>query len=100
MPFLGATLSFSVDHAAYAVWVSCIRGQFSKCAILLPAGMPVSSTHCQIGSIVAVGIIESGPKSVQWNVLSKIVVAWVVTVPLAAVVAAMLLAALRPILSL
>ncbi|KAK9909250.1 hypothetical protein WJX75_009502 [Coccomyxa subellipsoidea] len=64
------------------------------------AGMPVSSTHCQIGSIVAVGIVESGPKSVQWNVLSKIVVAWVVTVPLAAVVAAMLLAALRPILSL
>ncbi|EIE25102.1 phosphate transporter [Coccomyxa subellipsoidea C-169] len=65
-----------------------------------PICMPVSSTHCQIGSIVAVGMIESGPKSVQWSVLSKIVVAWVVTVPLAAAVAAMLLAALRPILSL
>lgn len=64
------------------------------------AGMPVSSTHCQIGSIVAVGMVESGPRSVQWNVLSKIVVAWLVTVPLAACVAALLLAALRPLLPL
>lgn len=54
-------------------------------------GMPVSSTHCQIGSIVAVGIAEAGVGSVEWSVLSKIVVSWLVTVPLAAVAAAMLL---------
>ncbi len=60
----------------------------------------MSSTHCQIGSIVAVGMVENGPKSVQWSVLSKIVIAWLVTVPMAACVAALLLAALRPLLSL
>lgn len=54
-------------------------------------GMPVSSTHCQIGSIVAVGIAEAGVGSVKWSVFSKIVVSWLVTVPLAAVTAAMLL---------
>ena len=63
------------------------------------AGMPVSSTHCQIGSIVAVGLVERGPASVQWSVFYKILAAWGVTVPLAAVVAAALLAALRPALA-
>lgn len=70
------------------------------CLGILAAGMPVSSTHCQIGSIVAVGMIENGPRQVQWSVLSRIAIAWVVTVPLAAVAAAVLLAALRPLLRL
>jgi phosphate/sulfate permease len=60
--------------------------------------MPVSSTHCQIGSIVAVGMIENGPRKMQWSVLSRIAVAWLVTVPLAAAASAALLAALRPLL--
>ncbi|KAL0035049.1 hypothetical protein WJX79_008374 [Trebouxia sp. C0005] len=54
-------------------------------------GMPVSSTHCQIGSIVAVGIAEAGVRSIEWSVFSKIVVSWLVTVPLAAGAAAVLL---------
>ena len=54
-------------------------------------GIPVSSTHCQIGSIVAVGIAETGFASVEWSVFGKIVVSWLVTVPLAAFVAGLLL---------
>ena len=59
----------------------------------------MSSTHCQIGSIVAVGLVERGPSSVQWGVFYRILAAWGITVPLAAAVAAALLAALRPALS-
>ena len=59
-------------------------------------GMPVSSTHCQIGSIVAVGIMESGLSSVRWRVFRNIVLAWVVTVPIAALASGLLLWALRP----
>ncbi len=61
-------------------------------------GMPVSSTHCQIGSIVAVGIAEAGMQSIEWSVFGKIVVSWLVTVPLAAVVAAGLVLVFRAIL--
>ena len=60
-------------------------------------GMPVSSTHCQIGSIVAVGITEAGLQSIEWALFSKIVVSWVVTVPLAAVAAAMFLLVFRSV---
>lgn len=58
-------------------------------------GMPVSSTHCQIGSIVAVGITEAGVSSVQWHVFRNIIVTWVVTIPIAALTSGMLLLALR-----
>ncbi|DBA96451.1 TPA: hypothetical protein ACH3X1_015341 [Trebouxia sp. C0004] len=61
-------------------------------------GMPVSSTHCQIGSIVAVGIAEAGVRSIEWPVFSKIVVSWLVTVPLAAGAAALLLLAFDSLL--
>ena len=59
-------------------------------------GMPVSSTHCQIGSIVAVGLLEAGPSSVRWHTFSNIVLAWLVTLPVAAAAAGLLLLALRP----
>ena len=62
-------------------------------------GMPVSSTHCQIGSIVAVGIAESGLASVEWSVFGKIVVSWLVTVPLAALAAGVLLLVFHAILN-
>lgn len=58
-------------------------------------GMPVSSTHCQIGSIVAVGVLESGLSSVRWSVFRNIVIAWLVTVPAAALASGLLLLALR-----
>ncbi|MCJ1422148.1 hypothetical protein MMC29_000027 [Sticta canariensis] len=58
-------------------------------------GMPVSSTHCQIGSIVAVGITEAGLSSVQWHVFRNIVVTWVVTIPVAALASGLLLLAFR-----
>ena len=61
-------------------------------------GAPISSTHCQIGSVLMVGVMESGVKSVDWGSLSKIVIAWFVTVPFAALVAAAFLAAINAIL--
>lgn len=62
-------------------------------------GMPVSSTHCQVGSIVAVGMFESGTKSVNWGMFSKIAVSWLITVPAAGAVAAALLALTQPLVT-
>ena len=54
-------------------------------------GAPVSSTHCQIGSVLAIGVLKAGPKAVDWSSIGKIVVAWVVTVPFAAAVGAVIM---------
>ena len=50
-------------------------------------GIPVSTTHTITGAIVGVGAARR-MSAVRWNVASSIVVAWVVTLPAAALVAA------------
>lgn len=54
-------------------------------------GMPVSSTHCQVGSVIFIGVYENGARAVQWSMLNKIIASWVVTVPVSALVAGALL---------
>jgi PiT family inorganic phosphate transporter len=50
-------------------------------------GIPVSTTHTITGSVVGVGAARK-VSAVRWNVASSIVIAWVVTLPAAAIVAA------------
>jgi PiT family inorganic phosphate transporter len=50
-------------------------------------GIPVSTTHTITGSIIGVGSARR-TSAVRWNVASGIVVAWVVTIPASAAIAA------------
>lgn len=50
-------------------------------------GIPVSTTHTITGAIVGVGTARRA-SAVRWNVASNIVVAWVLTIPAAAIIAA------------
>ena len=51
-------------------------------------GIPISTTHTITGAIVGVGASRR-LSAVRWNVASSIVVAWVVTIPAAAMVGAL-----------
>jgi inorganic phosphate transporter, PiT family len=51
-------------------------------------GMPVSTTHVISSAIMGVGSAR-GPKGVRWGVARRILLAWVVTIPAAAIVAAL-----------
>jgi PiT family inorganic phosphate transporter len=51
-------------------------------------GIPVSTTHTVTGSIIGVGAARK-VSAVRWNVASNIVVAWVVTLPASALMAAL-----------
>jgi len=48
-------------------------------------GIPVSTSHAATGSVVGSGL-QSDPKAVKFGVLGKIVIAWLVTVPSAALI--------------
>jgi len=49
-------------------------------------GIPVSSTHAINGAIVGVGATR-GKSAVQWRIVREMVTAWIITIPLAVVVA-------------
>lgn len=51
-------------------------------------GIPVSTTHTIVGSIVGVGSMSHKLSNIRWNVAGRIVWAWVLTIPLTAGLAA------------
>jgi PiT family inorganic phosphate transporter len=51
-------------------------------------GIPVSTTHVITGAIVGVGSVR-GMRSVNWGLASRIVWAWVLTIPAAGIIAAL-----------
>lgn len=65
----------------------------SACTVLLASklGMPVSTTHCKVGSVVFVGYVNGrnkdaiaeGEKSVNWKLFGAIAISWIATVPAA-----------------
>jgi sodium-dependent phosphate transporter len=66
-------------------------------------GLPISTTHCKVGSVVFVGYANAKPdlvtgvkeKAVDWNLFRSIVYAWIVTVPVAAVLSAIFMYILK-----
>jgi len=69
-------------------------------AILLATkfGIPVSTTHTITGAIVGVGA-TSRLSAVRWGVAGRIVWAWIMTIPAAATIAALVLLALERVVS-
>jgi PiT family inorganic phosphate transporter len=51
-------------------------------------GIPVSTTHTITGAIVGVGAARK-VSAVRWNIASNILVAWIITIPASAVIAAL-----------
>ncbi|HEY9824908.1 MAG TPA: inorganic phosphate transporter, partial [Stenomitos sp.] len=46
-------------------------------------GLPVSTTHALIGSVVGISLVKGGGASLQWQTVRQIVAAWFITVPAA-----------------
>lgn len=57
-------------------------------------GLPVSSTHILIGAILGVGIVN---KAANWSLMKPIALAWVITVPAAALVGSVGVLALQAV---
>lgn len=53
-------------------------------------GVPVSTTHTVTGSIAGVGLV-AGLGAIQWQVFKKIFISWLLTIPAAGMVAALIM---------
>ncbi len=63
----------------------------ASCVILSASflGMPISSTHMIVGSVTGAGAATRGNRSINWEVIRKLLVAWIVTLPGSSLVAAL-----------
>ncbi|MEW6350131.1 MAG: inorganic phosphate transporter [Thermodesulfobacteriota bacterium] len=76
--------------------LTCIRGftvEFSAATMILVAsmmGLPVSTTHAAVGAYVGVGLARGLQGLLDLGVLWRILLYWVITVPVAAVTCAVI----------
>ena len=81
--------------------VSGFAAQAVSSAVMLATahfGLPVSTTHVISSSVMGVGATRRF-SAVRWGVAGNIVFAWVLTIPAAAIVAAVLWWVLHPVLA-
>lgn len=64
------------------------------------AGLPISTTHCKVGSVVCVGWASYGGEEVSWKLFRNIAFAWLITVPMAGCLSAGCMAILKTVISL
>ncbi|XP_076246882.1 na[+]-dependent inorganic phosphate cotransporter type III isoform X1 [Calliopsis andreniformis] len=64
------------------------------------AGLPVSTTHCKVGSVVCVGWVSRGGDGVSWKLFRNIAFAWLITVPVAGCLSAGCMAIFKEVISL
>ena len=50
-------------------------------------GLPVSTSHALVGSVIGIGLMSTNQK-VRWSTIKSVVLAWVVTLPVAAILGA------------
>jgi PiT family inorganic phosphate transporter len=60
------------------------------------ASLPVSTTHVSTGAIVGAGL-KNDPAKVKWGKVTEIVLSWVITLPVAALIAAAVMWGLRTV---
>ncbi|MEA5594680.1 anion permease [Rivularia sp. UHCC 0363] len=60
-------------------------------------GLPVSTSHALVGGVVGIGIIKD-IKSVQFKTLQGIAAAWIITLPVSAVLSAIIFSLVRVVL--
>lgn len=56
----------------------------STVVIASGTGIPVSTTHTLIGAVVGVGLVK-GAKHLNWSIIRSIILSWVITIPIGAI---------------
>ncbi|KAL3986157.1 Phosphate transporter family protein [Acanthocheilonema viteae] len=59
------------------------------------AGLPISTTHCLVGSVVMVGVLKSHIGGVRWSIFRNIILSWIITLPASGIIAAALMLLMR-----
>ncbi|XP_066926017.1 sodium-dependent phosphate transporter 1-B-like isoform X2 [Clytia hemisphaerica] len=90
---IGENLSPITPSSGFAIEIG------SALTVLLASnlGIPVSTTHCKVGSVVFVGRVRS-KEVVDWSLFTNIVISWVVTMPITGGISAMIFAILREVM--
>ncbi len=81
------TIGSKITHITYTRGFSIDFGTATSVLLASKLGMPVSTTHAVVGAVIGVGLAR-GLDALDLSIIKKIVVTWIITVPIAAVTTA------------
>jgi sodium-dependent phosphate transporter len=90
---IGSKLTCIDFHKGFYIeWASAMA---TMIATLLE--LPVSTTHCQVGAIIGVGLVtwQQRVGVVDWRLFGKIFLTWVLTLPIAGGISAVIALAVK-----
>lgn len=96
--FIGKEVIATVGHNLTQMHpASGFSAELSAAAVVMLAsllGLPVSSTHILIGAVLGIGLVN---RSTNWALMKPIAMAWVITLPAAAIMSALVFILLRAV---
>ena len=96
--FIGKEVIATVGHNLTQMHpASGFAAELSAAAVVMLAstlGLPVSSTHILIGAVLGIGLVNH---STNWDLMKPIALAWVITLPAAAILSAIAFVILRAV---
>jgi len=96
----GWTIMKTVGRGIFTIRViHSVNSQLASAGSLILStliGAPVSTTHVVVGSVMGVGAAEEY-RMVHWGIAKEIILAWFITIPLSAVVSALIYVLLNSI---
>ncbi|HWK53646.1 MAG TPA: inorganic phosphate transporter [Hyphomicrobiales bacterium] len=97
--FIGREVIMTVGHHLTELHpASGFAAELSAASLVLLAsvwGIPVSSTHILIGAVLGIGLVN---RHTNWALMKPIVLAWVITLPVAAALSSVFFLVLRQLL--
>lgn len=88
--FIGKEVIATVGtHLAAMSPASGFTAELSAAIVVLLAsslGLPVSSTHILVGAVLGIGLVN---RNANWRLMKPIALAWIITVPIASIIAAL-----------
>ena len=96
--FIGKEVIATVGHNLTKMHpASGFSAELAAAAVVMLAsllGLPVSSTHILIGAVLGIGLVN---RQTNWELMKPIALAWVITLPAAAILSAVAFVTLRSI---
>ncbi len=76
-----ATIGKKITHLKPTLGFSAELSAAATVVIASATGIPVSTTHTLVGAVLGVGLARAGREGVNFGVIKRIFVSWVVTLP-------------------
>jgi PiT family inorganic phosphate transporter len=82
-----ATIGKKITHLKPSLGFSAELSAATTVVIASATGIPVSTTHTLVGAVLGVGLARAGSRALDFSVIKRVIISWIITLPAGAIMA-------------